>query len=593
MWDPPTSVTPPLSIFKNPPRPPRPFRTPPPFPNQTQTPRPLPLLPPLCSPRNLGLGFRLPIRTNPPASPPAMAAGSIVVDFPSMGAACCFSSLESLLRDSTSRFLAAVSAAPDPDLTNFRSLFSRVLNTYPDPPLEAVWFFSALSFHDNPDDLRSLLHLLSAFTASSRSVAKPLALLAPVVSELFHSAKPRRETEALVEAVLSYISICSSRAAPAGGDGDGADAGSLLPAFGELVKVWSVRHSRDRCPFQVLFPLVGENARRELMREGCSVAFLAGAVVAEAFLLRLCLKVQGAAGASRAELQKELRIWAVSSISVFQNQQFFGVLLNMLVNPPLPVYSLLSADDEILVRDILYDALILVDYSFINKGAGVDQADSSLLPLFVSRLLITHDAINDARSKGDQGRAMSFMNAFFTSNIPIYFAKWATSQAGFNQLSKPAAITPQALLKWLVDLEDKGFRVFGENVSRVRERLMYDEVKNGYQNRTTHSDADLFFIDKQSGGEVMDTRAGEDEEAVEMETADNAFMAAAQSMKAMTNGMRKRKDCGAEDANVVKFVKYKVEDSSVKDYFLSANNGMSSGSEVENPQSDDEMEETD
>ncbi|KAF0910748.1 hypothetical protein E2562_004734 [Oryza meyeriana var. granulata] len=158
-----------------------------------------------------------------------MAAGSIVVDFPSMGAACCFSSLESLLRDSTSPFLAAVSAVPDPDLTNFCSLFSRVLNTYLDPPLEAVWFFSALSFHDAPDDLRNLLHLLSAFTASSRSVAKPLALLAPVVSELFHSAKLRRETEALVEAILSYISICSSRG-PAGGEGASADAGSLLPA---------------------------------------------------------------------------------------------------------------------------------------------------------------------------------------------------------------------------------------------------------------------------------------------------------------------------------------------------------------------------
>lgn len=55
-----------------------------------------------------------------------------------------------------------------------------------------------------------------------------------------------------------------------------------------------------------------------------------------------------------------------------------------------------SADDEILVRDVLYDALILVDYSFLN-GAEVDQADSSLLPIFVSRLVITLDAINDAR----------------------------------------------------------------------------------------------------------------------------------------------------------------------------------------------------
>ncbi|VAH61516.1 unnamed protein product [Triticum turgidum subsp. durum] len=473
-----------------------------------------------------------------------MAAG-VLVDFPSMGSACFFPSLESLLRDSTSRFLAAVSAAPDPDLTNFRSLFSRVLTTYPDPPLEAVWFFSALTFHDAPDDLRSILHLLSAFTASSPAAAKPLALLAPVVSELFHSAKPRREIEALVEAVLSYISICSSR--PAGGEVN-ADAGRLLPGFGELVKVWSVRNSRDRCPFQVLFPLVGDEARRELMKDGCSVTFLAGVVVAEAFLLRLCLKVQGVAGVPRSELQKELRIWAVSSISVFQNQQFFGVLLNMLVNPPLPVYSLLSADDEILVRDVLYDALILVDYSFLN-GAEVDQADSSLLPIFVSRLVITLDAINDARAKGDQGRAMSFINAFSTSNIPVYLARWAARQAGIDQLGKPVAITPQAFLKWLVDLEDKGLTVFGENCSRIRERLMHE--------------------------------------------ADNAFMAAAQSMKVMANGIRKRKDCGNEDAAVVKFVKYKAEDSSVKDYFLSAaTNGMSSGSEVENPQSDDEMEET-
>ena len=53
-------------------------------------------------------------------------------------------------------------------------------------------------------------------------------------------------------------------------------------------------------------------------------------------------------------------------------------------------------EDAILVRDILYDALILGDYSVLS-GAEVDEADSSLLPIFVSRLLITVDAINDAR----------------------------------------------------------------------------------------------------------------------------------------------------------------------------------------------------
>jgi hypothetical protein len=143
--------------------------------------------------------------------------------------------------------------------------------------------------------------------------------------------------------------------------------------------------------------------------------------------------------------------------------------------------------------------------------------------------------------------------------------------------------------EWLVDLEDKGLKVFGENFSRIKERLMHDEGKNDNQSRISNSGADLFFIDKNSHQEGMDTKDGEDEEAVEMETADNAFMAAAHSMKVMANGIRKRKDCGTEDATAMKFVKYKTEDSSVKCY-LQATNGMSSGSEVENPQSDDEME---
>lgn len=135
--------------------------------------------------------------------------------------------------------------------------------------------------------------------------------------------------------------------------------------------------------------------------------------------------------------------------------------------------------------------------------------------------------------------------------------------------------------------------MFGDNSSWIKGRLTYDEVKNGYGSRMIHSDAELFFFDKQRGGEVMDAKSSDDEDAVEMETADNAFMAAAQSMKVAANGIRKRKGSENEDTIAAKFVKYRVEDSSAKDYFMSAANGVSSGSEVENPQSDDEMEETD
>jgi hypothetical protein len=75
-----------------------------------------------------------------------------------------------------------------------------------------------------------------------------------------------------------------------GDAGAGTDGERLLPAFGELIKVWGVWQ------FQVLFLLTREDVRQELMMEGCSVEYLARVLVAEAFLLRLCLKVQNAAG---------------------------------------------------------------------------------------------------------------------------------------------------------------------------------------------------------------------------------------------------------------------------------------------------------
>ncbi|KAL5660741.1 hypothetical protein ACJX0J_027866, partial [Zea mays] len=63
----------------------------------------------------------------------------------------------------------------------------------------------------------------------------------------------------LVELVLSYINICSNRPIPSSIKGTTADDVTLLPAFGELIKVWS------------------------LVKEGCDVDYLAGVVVVEMF----------------------------------------------------------------------------------------------------------------------------------------------------------------------------------------------------------------------------------------------------------------------------------------------------------------------
>ena len=72
------------------------------------------------------------------------------------------------------------------------------------------------------------------------------------------------------------------------------------------------------------------------------------------------------------------------------------------------------------------------------------------------------------------------------------------------------------------------------------------EGQNDNQSKLTQPDDDLFVIDEQSHQEGMGTEGGEDGEAdgeaVEMETTDNASMAAAHSMNVMANDMRERKE---------------------------------------------------
>lgn len=53
--------------------------------------------------------------------------------------------------------------------------------------------------------------------------------------------------------------------------------------------------------------------------------------------------------------------------------------------------------DEGLVRNVLYDAVILVDYSFTYPGVEVENFNDSLMNLFMRRLIVTHEAIQIVR----------------------------------------------------------------------------------------------------------------------------------------------------------------------------------------------------
>lgn len=173
--------------------------------------------------------------------------------------------------------------------------------------------------------IRDLLQLLIACSASCDG-RKSVALLAPVVSELYHClmeekelhGKAKREIEGLVEGVISYISICGSKP-----HSDANGSAGFLSCFMDLVRVWSSRCPGSGDGSDVVFPLVNGYIRRRLCNQCRDVGYLAAVVTSEIFLLRLCLKVRGA-GEVKTELPKELKIWAVSSVTVFRNSIFFG-----------------------------------------------------------------------------------------------------------------------------------------------------------------------------------------------------------------------------------------------------------------------------
>ncbi|XP_068647902.1 uncharacterized protein [Aristolochia californica] len=518
---------------------------------------------------------------------------------------------EMLLKESIDRFLQETKKQKS-DFSGFRSIFLRLLQSRQDPPLEVIWFYSAISFHEtrvSQDDalsrvsivrvLRDLFQLLCACSASSDG-AKSISLLAPVIEKLHYSLTESslgdlsskkaknlsRELECLAEGIIGYISICCCKY----GTGDFGSVDSLS-CLSDLIKVWAVEEAGEA--FSVFFPLISDQIREELGTAGCRIDYLAAVVILQAFFLRLCLKFQSSV--SRLELQKELKIWAVGAITGFRNCMFFEILLRMLLEPSLPVSSLLGPEDEPMLRELLFEVVILVEYPFLNPEIASEQSVDWMRSLAMLRLITTHEAVCVARSKGDQEKAISYINGFSRSRLPSDIIKWVKDQTGTEKPIRPDGSTPQALLKWLLNLEDQGVRLFANDNLKLRSKLTLNKAKVAFEHPTStlesmKVDEDLFYIDCK-GKEEVEKSLEEDQGMLFM---DSEFLAAAQMMRSKaTNGIRKRKESSkTEGQKQVKFLKYKLPANPVEEKMIVSDEDATSGSEVENPLSDEDMEET-
>lgn len=236
----------------------------------------------------------------------------------------------SMLKESIDHFITKYRNGVT-DFCDFSSIFSRLLQNLPDPPLQIVWFYSAIRFHTTKLAVRGepsgraeiakeLFQLLVSCSDYCGSM-KRIGILVPFVYELYRLALEEKdlksEVQNLLEGLISYCSILCGKGLHEDSDG----MMSLEPSFLDVIPVWMVDQSGDRDHLKEFFPIVSDQLRKGI-KLGCEIGFLAGIVMCEALLLKLCLKFE--TGITKAEQEKKLHDPAVQTITGFRNFYFLG-----------------------------------------------------------------------------------------------------------------------------------------------------------------------------------------------------------------------------------------------------------------------------
>ncbi|PWA72713.1 hypothetical protein CTI12_AA267840 [Artemisia annua] len=504
----------------------------------------------------------------------------------------------------------------DPTVTEWESwnevMKSELMQIKPNPLLETIWVSSFLSFQtkkSQKDDIFNQLlavqDLFQYITASSGSCSSSIsiALLAPVIYKLYdvliglkdkevdvkQKKKLRKEVKSFVDVILGYCNVCCEGIK----DDEDEDSGLIRP-LSDLVSIWVCGEGGGE-KLSEFFPVLSDGVVDWVNEEsgGGGVGVIGGAVICEAFLLKLCLKF--GEGGSRVEVLNELRSWAVCSVTGFSNFYFFDVLVKMLLEPNLSVMSLLSSDDELFLRKVLYDVVILPDYSFLHLEKLGHLSINHIKNNILARVMLTHEAIELSRKNKDHTKAVSYTNAFSGSHLPTLITKLVTSELGIqgnaNQLK---GSSPLAFLKWMLELESQGLTLSEGFMSKHHAKLVSygsrsDVDQSSYKLDAGKSDSDLlFFIDNKGKDDEGDDEKIDD-------SMNDAFVAAARSMQSDTSesGKKRKETRDEKKKDPVKFPRYNLVDlgsKSGKKTSSSNKDDSGSDSEVEDPDSDEDLE---
>ncbi|MBA0784941.1 hypothetical protein Gotri_000142 [Gossypium trilobum] len=455
-----------------------------------------------------------------------------------------------------------------PNFSGFIDKFHSLMQAKVDPPLESIWVYTALSFRsrnfEKGDPLNRLsiindLFQLVSYCSSPCNSSKSIALLAPIVFEVYKlvvevlgkdSRKVNKRIKSLVEVIIGYISMCCCKGFSE--ESENIDMDLVIPVE-DLVSIWIDRNVN----LQTFLPLVSSEICGMISERGFNVNYLAGVVMVEAFLLKLCLDLR--IGIEGIVLEKELKSWAVASISSFHNFYFFEMLMRMLLQPALPVTALVrrsvvqGPEDGNLLKNILYDAVILVEYTFL-KSKTVHLSNEHVKGIAMTRLVVTLEAIelfsSDEKAGGISGSS------------------------------------PKALIKRLLKLEKQGIKLFSDSILKYHAKLLVGDSKE---------------VDEQSVTKVEEKKLEDDEPLFSLDDREDekneamtaAYVAAARSMRLINDNSReKRKGSEGEEKEKIKYFKYDLSSKSkaAKEKVSvsgsdsgASDDDMSSDSEVDNP----------
>ncbi|CAH8281579.1 unnamed protein product [Eruca vesicaria subsp. sativa] len=373
-----------------------------------------------------------------------------------------FDFLKPLLNDSTKQFLLQHQTGRT-DFSDFESIFTRLLKDHPDPPLELLWFYSAVVFHSskiefNNDSVkltRSLFQMLVPLSQTF-SGAKKVAMLSPLVYNLNRLVETRRgDVLELLDAIVSYVSAYCVEDE----QGDVEDGLLMVTgfSFADLSQVWvvdEVGEIRGDC-LEMFMPFVSERLRREVGSESCSVGYLAGIVASQLLLLNLGLRFDDSV------LRKDLREYVLEMIKGFHSCYFFdGILKMLLVEPHLHLTPLLGPEDEATLTGTITEAVIeSAEELFLSPGSGNSQRSLQLKNIAINWLLLFGKA--SLRKTEDQEETSRYMNMFSKSCIPFHLINWVISQGEvIRDVDTLLNSTPLSFIEWLVSLEELEVKVF-------------------------------------------------------------------------------------------------------------------------------------